>query len=205
MKYIINNTIFSNQPIYKDYKLFSQLNEAEKEFIDKTVDRYSIFYYLIENNTVTHYTRNLNERQLADNCRIATQKEIEKFELVELKEKTITSLLENYKQSKANAKLLAGDIELNFAKDIDDAISELNIRVSGGSIAGLEMLQNIDNLKHLLNKAIEIRHELRSNVATEQNNVNEITTLAKMKSYKPTLKVVFDDKIDILELLKWMI
>lgn len=201
MKYIINNqlTDFAN---YKEYKHYTKLTEDEQFLISEEQKEYALCYYCIENNNIIHVARERRDFLLSDNCRIATQEEVDKLELQNLKSQIIDNLLSDYRASKQNVILLAQGQRLNFAKDVDNAIEELNFRVSGNTLVGLEMLQTLDNLKVLLNRAIGLRHAVRSNVAEEQGVVLKTKTLKTLKEYKPTLRVVFDAEIEILDLLK---
>ncbi len=92
MKYILDNSQITDFPVYKEYKHYIKLTEDEQSLISKEQKEYALCYYCIENNKIFHVARERQDFLLSDNCRIATQKEIDKYELENLREAKLNEL-----------------------------------------------------------------------------------------------------------------
>jgi|LauGreDrversion4_2_1035121.scaffolds.fasta_scaffold54285_5 hypothetical protein len=212
MQYIIDNNIISDIPIYKDYRIFDLLTADEQQIIDTTNPKYQIYFYLIENNIVVHEILDLNERQLANNCQIATEQDILKIKLLQLKNNNEKFLTE-YRSSKIKVKFYYQNALIPFIEDVDEAIDELTFRIASNSLSGLEMFENIATLTTLLQLIVNFRHTFRTNVdIIEQEYLNLISVVEDLdyitnkdieiiENYKPALPYAFPGVINIDEYL----
>lgn len=92
MKYAIldnkkNITGFQDFPAYKPSIRYSQMNTEQQIKVANELEgkQYKAFYYYF-NAEGFEYVENFESQHLADNCRIATQEDIEAFELNNLRE-----------------------------------------------------------------------------------------------------------------------
>jgi len=133
---------------------------------------------------------------------ITNIKEIEAYELINLKASIKDKLLSDYKKSKTGIVFKYENQTIKFENDLEEAIKELINRKASETLIGLEFLSSLEVLDLLLNKIITKRHEIRSNVDKEQNKVENIKILKKIQEYQPSLEIEFAKEIEVLEFLK---